>query len=135
MLGRRLVELLCEAARRDVHVRGLLWRSHSDKMRLNAQERQVALANGLRGDNPFSDARLIAMDYGREKIIKEDWRPREPCVHQLIATPAHAVLIRQQIVERNKAVARGLLERNLTCLEQLDVPAARRRPAVRCRHS
>lgn len=34
---------------------------------------QVALANGLRGDNPFSDACLIAMDYGREKIIKEDW--------------------------------------------------------------
>src|SRR3712207_3580593 len=26
---------------------------------------QVALANGLRGDNPFSDACLIAMDYGR----------------------------------------------------------------------
>ena len=28
---------------------------------------QVALANGLRGDNPFSDACLIAMDYGREQ--------------------------------------------------------------------
>ena len=27
-------ELLCEAARRGVHVRGLLWRSHRDKMRL-----------------------------------------------------------------------------------------------------
>ncbi|SEE70873.1 phosphogluconate dehydrogenase C-terminal domain-containing protein [Ruania alba] len=35
---------------------------------------QVALANGLRGDNPFSDACLIAMDYGRESIIKEDWK-------------------------------------------------------------
>jgi len=35
---------------------------------------QVALANGLRGDNPFSDACLIAMDYGRAKIIKEDWK-------------------------------------------------------------
>jgi hypothetical protein len=35
---------------------------------------QVGLANGLRGDNPFSDACLIAMDYGREKIIKEDWK-------------------------------------------------------------
>jgi len=35
---------------------------------------QVALANGLRGDNPFSDACLIAMDYGREKIIKENWK-------------------------------------------------------------
>lgn len=35
---------------------------------------QVALANGLRGDNPFSDACLIAMDYGRDKIIKDDWK-------------------------------------------------------------
>ncbi|NHI15732.1 phosphogluconate dehydrogenase C-terminal domain-containing protein [Microbacterium excoecariae] len=35
---------------------------------------QVALANSLNGDNPFSDACLIAMDYGRESIIKEDWK-------------------------------------------------------------
>ncbi|GAA4433605.1 phosphogluconate dehydrogenase C-terminal domain-containing protein [Georgenia halophila] len=35
---------------------------------------QVALANGLRGDNPFSDACLIAMEYGREAIIKDDWK-------------------------------------------------------------
>jgi ketopantoate reductase len=35
---------------------------------------QVALANGLRGDNPFSDACHIAMEYGRENIIKEDWK-------------------------------------------------------------
>ncbi len=35
---------------------------------------QVALANSLKGDNPFSDACLIAMDYGRDKIIKEDWK-------------------------------------------------------------
>ena len=35
---------------------------------------QVALANGLRGDNPFSDACLIAMHYGRDKIIKDDWK-------------------------------------------------------------
>jgi D-apionate oxidoisomerase len=35
---------------------------------------QVALANGLRGDNPFSDACLIAMNYGRTKIIKEGWK-------------------------------------------------------------
>ena len=34
----------------------------------------MALANGLRGDNPFSDACLIAMDYGRSKIIKDDWK-------------------------------------------------------------
>jgi len=35
---------------------------------------QVALANSLKGDNPFSDACLIAMDYGRESIVKEDWK-------------------------------------------------------------
>jgi D-apionate oxidoisomerase len=33
-----------------------------------------ALANGLRSDNPFSEACLIARDNGREKIIKEDWK-------------------------------------------------------------
>jgi pyrroline-5-carboxylate reductase len=35
---------------------------------------QVALANTLKGDNPFSDACLIAMDYGRRTIIKDDWK-------------------------------------------------------------
>lgn len=35
---------------------------------------QVALANTLRGDNPFSDACLIAMDYGRESIVRDDWK-------------------------------------------------------------
>lgn len=35
---------------------------------------QVALANALRGDNPFSDACYIAMDYGRSHIIREDWK-------------------------------------------------------------
>ncbi|GAA0991193.1 phosphogluconate dehydrogenase C-terminal domain-containing protein [Subtercola frigoramans] len=35
---------------------------------------QVALANTLKGDNPFSDACLIAMDYGRESIVKDDWK-------------------------------------------------------------
>jgi D-apionate oxidoisomerase len=34
----------------------------------------VALANTLRGSNPFSDACLIAMDYGRETIVKDDWK-------------------------------------------------------------
>ena len=28
----------------------------------------------MNGDNPFSDACLIAMDYGRGAIIKEDWK-------------------------------------------------------------
>lgn len=33
----------------------------------------IALTNALRGSNPFSDACLLAMDYGREAIIKPDW--------------------------------------------------------------
>ena len=35
---------------------------------------QIAMANGLRGDNPFSEACLIAMDYGRGSIVKDDWK-------------------------------------------------------------
>lgn len=35
---------------------------------------QVALTNSLRGSNPFSEACLIAMDYGREALITEDWK-------------------------------------------------------------
>ena len=35
---------------------------------------QIALTNSLRGSNPFSDACLIAMDYGRSTIIAEDWK-------------------------------------------------------------
>jgi hypothetical protein len=34
----------------------------------------IALTNGLRQSNPFSDACHIAMDYGRQTIIKEDWK-------------------------------------------------------------
>ena len=34
----------------------------------------IALTNGLRGSNPFSDACHIAMDYGRDAIIKDDWK-------------------------------------------------------------
>ena len=34
----------------------------------------IALTNGLRGSNPFCDACHIAMDYGRESIIKDDWK-------------------------------------------------------------
>jgi D-apionate oxidoisomerase len=35
---------------------------------------QGALANTLRGSNPFSDACLIAMDYGRKSIVRDDWK-------------------------------------------------------------
>ena len=33
----------------------------------------ISLTNALRGSNPFSEACLRAMDYGRENIIKPDW--------------------------------------------------------------
>ena len=33
----------------------------------------ISLTNALRGSNPFSEACLRAMDYGRESIIKPDW--------------------------------------------------------------
>jgi D-apionate oxidoisomerase len=35
---------------------------------------QVALANTLRGSHPFSDACMVAMAYGREAIVRQDWR-------------------------------------------------------------
>jgi hypothetical protein len=34
----------------------------------------IALTNGLRGSNPFSEACHIAMGYGREALIKDDWK-------------------------------------------------------------
>ncbi|MBA2769743.1 MAG: phospholipase [Sporichthyaceae bacterium] len=38
--GPSIGELICDAARRGVQVRGLLWRSHSDRMSFSAQENQ-----------------------------------------------------------------------------------------------
>lgn len=35
---------------------------------------QIALANSLLGSNAFSDAAMIAMGYGRERVIKDDWK-------------------------------------------------------------
>jgi len=35
---------------------------------------QVALSNTLRGANPFSDGCRIAMAYGRETIVRPDWK-------------------------------------------------------------
>lgn len=34
----------------------------------------IALTNGLRGSHPFSDACHIAMGYGRESLLKDDWK-------------------------------------------------------------
>ncbi len=63
--------LLNEALQEAVHTMGV---PEAAARSILLGHTQVALANGLRGDNPFSDACLIAMDYGRETIIKEDWK-------------------------------------------------------------
>ena len=34
----------------------------------------IALTNALRGSNPFSEACHTAMDYGRESIVRDDWK-------------------------------------------------------------
>jgi ketopantoate reductase len=67
MVGALLAEALDEA----VHTMGV---PEAAARSMLLGHTQVALANGLRGDNPFSDACLIAMDYGRESIIKDDWK-------------------------------------------------------------
>jgi D-apionate oxidoisomerase len=35
---------------------------------------QIALTNALRGSNPFSEACEIAIQYGKDTIIKDDWK-------------------------------------------------------------
>lgn len=58
---------------------------------------QVALANSLNGDNPFSDACLIAMDYGRESIVKDDWKKifRDDELDKVLARMLHLDEIRR----------------------------------------
>jgi ketopantoate reductase len=63
--------LLNEALQETVHTMGV---PEAAARSILYGHTQVALANGLRGDNPFSDGCLIAMDYGRESIIKDDWK-------------------------------------------------------------
>lgn len=67
MIGALLNEALSEA----VHTMGV---PEAAARSILYGHTQVALANGLRGDNPFSDACLIAMDYGRQSIVKDDWK-------------------------------------------------------------
>ena len=64
-------ELLNEALNEAIHTMGV---PEAAARSILLGHTQVALANGLRGDNPFSDACLIAMKYGRESIIKDDWK-------------------------------------------------------------
>ena len=64
-------DLLNEALHETVHTMGV---PEAAARSILYGHTQVALANGLRGDNPFSDACLIAMQYGRDSIIKDDWK-------------------------------------------------------------
>jgi hypothetical protein len=64
-------DLLREALHETVHTVGV---PEAAARAMLLGHTQVALANTLKGDNPFSDACLIAMDYGRESIIKDDWK-------------------------------------------------------------
>ncbi|UCR88688.1 phosphogluconate dehydrogenase C-terminal domain-containing protein [Mycetocola spongiae] len=64
-------DLLKEALHETVHTAGV---PEAAARAMLLGHTQVALANSLQGDNPFSDACLIAMDYGRETIIREDWK-------------------------------------------------------------
>ncbi|TDC50925.1 oxidoreductase [Jiangella ureilytica] len=59
---------------------------------------QVALANTLRGSNPFSDACLIAMDYGRESIVRDDWKKifRDDELDRVLARMLHLERIERQ---------------------------------------
>lgn len=63
--------LLTEALHETVHTVGV---PEAAARAMLLGHTQVALANTLKGDNPFSDACLIAMDYGRESIVKDDWK-------------------------------------------------------------
>jgi phosphatidylserine/phosphatidylglycerophosphate/cardiolipin synthase-like enzyme len=68
--GPTVAELLCAAARRGVDVRGLLWRSHSDRTHLNAQEnrRLGALLNESGGEALF-DQRVRRGGSHHQKLV------------------------------------------------------------------
>jgi hypothetical protein len=63
--------LLAEALHETIHTVGV---PEAAARAMLLGHTQVALANTLKGDNPFSDACLIAMDYGRESIVRDDWK-------------------------------------------------------------
>lgn len=58
---------------------------------------QIALTNALRGSNPFSEACLIAMDYGRQTVIRNDWKKifEDAELDALIARMLHIDAVRR----------------------------------------
>ena len=60
---------------------------------------KIELAILLLGSNPASDAAMIAMDYGRDKIIKADWKK------VLTDESLHEVLAKMLKLDKNSAQA------------------------------
>ncbi|HEX2895344.1 MAG TPA: phospholipase D family protein [Marmoricola sp.] len=68
--GPTIGELLCEAAQRGVDVRGLLWRSHTDRARFNAQEnRRLGLLINEAGGEALFDERVRRGGSHHQKLI------------------------------------------------------------------
>jgi hypothetical protein len=64
-------DLLREALHETVHTVGVPQAAAQAMLHGHVQ---VALANTLKGANPFSDGCRIAMAYGRESIVRDDWK-------------------------------------------------------------
>jgi phosphatidylserine/phosphatidylglycerophosphate/cardiolipin synthase-like enzyme len=78
--GPTVQELLCAAARRDVKVRGLLWRSHTDKLSFSAQENQhLGAALNEAGGEALLDQRVRRGGSHHQKlvVVRHHGRPRD----------------------------------------------------------
>jgi phosphatidylserine/phosphatidylglycerophosphate/cardiolipin synthase-like enzyme len=78
--GPTVGELFCDAARRGVEVRGLLWRSHSDRMRMSAQENQhLGLLLNEAGGETLLDQRVRRGGSHHQKlvVVRRQGRPTE----------------------------------------------------------
>lgn len=68
--GPTIGELFCDAALRKVEVRGLLWRSHSDKTNLSAQEnRELGAAINQAGGEALLDQRVRRGGCHHQKMV------------------------------------------------------------------
>jgi phosphatidylserine/phosphatidylglycerophosphate/cardiolipin synthase-like enzyme len=78
--GPTVGQLLCAAARRGVEVRGLLWRSHTDKTSLNAQENQHlgAMINESGGEALFDErVRRGGSHHQKLVVVRRRDRPKD----------------------------------------------------------
>lgn len=68
--GPTIGDLMADAARRGVEVRGLLWRSHSDKVRFNAQEnRHLSAVINEAGGEALLDERVRRGGSHHQKLV------------------------------------------------------------------